>query len=85
MVKNEESFINPRDLIAEQCALKKAETKVVKESWISYVSPQVRMNYKLTGQLEATVDALLEMLCTVADVEYKKKRKNVKHVNYERY
>ena len=48
LVKNEESFINPRDLIAEQCALKKAETKVVKESWISYVSPQVRMNDNLT-------------------------------------
>ena len=52
LVKNEESFINPRDLIAEQCALKKAETKVVKESWISYVSPQVRMNDNLTGQLD---------------------------------
>ncbi|OUL10108.1 hypothetical protein B0533_01730 [Sedimentibacter sp. SX930] len=85
LVKNEESFINPRDLIAEQCALKKAETKVVKESWISYVSPQVRMNDNLTGQLEATVEALFEILCTVADVELKKKRKNIKHVKYERY
>lgn len=85
LVKNEESFINPRDLIAEQCAQKKAETKVVKESWISYVSPQVRMNDNLTGQLEATVEALFEILCTVADVELKKKRKNIKHVKYERY
>ena len=85
LVKNEESFINPRDLIAEQCALKKAETKVVKESWISYVSPQVRMNDNLTGQLEATVEALFEILCTVADVELRKKRKNIKHVKYERY
>lgn len=85
LVKNEESFINPRDLIAEQSALEKAETKVVKESWISYVSPQVRMNDNLTGQLEATVGALFEILCTVADVELKKKRKNIKHVKYERY
>lgn len=85
LVKNEESFINPRDLIAEQCAQKKAETKVVKESWISYVSPQVRMNDNLTGQLEATVEALFETLCTVVDVELKKKHKNIKHVKYERY
>lgn len=85
LVKNEESFINPRDLITEQRALKKAETKAVKESWISYVSPQVRMNDNLTGQLEATVEALFETLCTVVDVELKKKHKNIKHVKYERY
>jgi len=85
LVKNEESFINPRDLIKEQSALKKAETKAVKESWISYVSPQVRLNENLTGQVEAVVGALFEILCTVVDVEFKKKRKNIKHVKYERY
>ncbi len=43
------------------------------------------MNDNLTGQLEATVEALFETLCTVVDVELKKKHKNIKHVKYERY
>ena len=85
LVNNEESFIKPRDLIVEQMRLKKAEKKAAEKAWISYVSPQVRMNDNLTGQLEATVEALFEILCTVADVELRKKRKNIKHVKYERY
>jgi hypothetical protein len=81
LVKNEESFINPRDLITE----KNQPKKVAKEAWISYVSPPVRMNDNLTGQVEAAVGALFEILCTVVDVELKKKHKNIKHVRYERY
>ena len=46
LVNNEESFIKPRDLIAEQeveTAQKKAEKKAAERAWISYVSPPVRI------------------------------------------
>lgn len=85
LVKNEESFINPRDLIAEKSPTIKAENKAAKKLWISYVSPPVRMNDNLTGQLKETVGSLFEILCTVVDVELKKKRKNIRYVKYERY
>lgn len=84
LVKNEESFIHPRDLIAKQSA-PSAPKKAKTELWISYVSPPVRMNDNLTGQLEEAVGSLFESLCTVVDVELKKKRKNIKYVKYERY
>lgn len=89
LVHTEESFINPRELIAEQerqkIAQKRAEKKAEKTAWISYVSPPVRMNDNFTGQTEEVVGALFEILCTVVDVELKKKHKNIKHVRYERY
>ena len=47
LVHTEESFISPRDLIAEQerkkIAKKKAEKKAAEKAWISYVSPPVRL------------------------------------------
>ena len=89
LVHTEESFINPRDLIAEQerqkIAQKKAEKKAAEMAWISYVSPPVRMNDNFTEQVEEVVGALFERLCTIVDMELKKKRKNIKHVKYERY
>nr|WP_321292034.1 tellurite resistance TerB C-terminal domain-containing protein [uncultured Trichococcus sp.] len=89
LVHTEESFINPRDLIAEQerqkIAQKKAEKKAAGKAWISYVSPPVRLNDNFTKQVEEVVSALFERLCTVVDVELKKKHKNIKHVKYERY
>lgn len=89
LVHTEESFINPRELIAEQerqkIAQKRAEKKAEKTAWISYVSPPLRMNDNFTTQVEAVVGALFEILCTVVDVELKKKHKNIKHVRYERY
>lgn len=89
LVHTEESFINPRDLIAEQerqkIAQKKAEKKAAGKTWISYVSPPVRLNDNFTKQIEEVVSALFERLCTVVDVELKKKHKNIKHVKYERY
>ena len=54
-------------------------------AWISYVSPPVRMNDNFTEQVEEVVGALFERLCTIVDMELKKKRKNIKHVKYERY
>jgi hypothetical protein len=85
LVKNEESFINPRDLITEKSPTIKAQNKAANKLWISYVSPPVRLNDKLTGQVEEVMGALFERLCTVVDVELKKKHKNIKHVKYERY
>ncbi|WP_320163053.1 tellurite resistance TerB C-terminal domain-containing protein [uncultured Trichococcus sp.] len=89
LVNNEESFIKPRDLIAERerqkIAQKKAEKKAAGKAWISYVSPPVRLNDNFTKQIEEVVSALFERLCTVVDVELKKKHKNIKHVKYERY
>ena len=89
LVNNEESFIKPRDLIAERehqkKAEKKAEKKAAERAWISYVSPPVRMNDNLTQQVEEVIGALFEILCTVVDVELKKKHKTIKHVKYERY
>ena len=89
LVHTEESFISPRDLIAEQerqkIAKKKAEKKAAEKAWISYVSPPVRLNDNLTQQVEEVVGALFERLCTIVDMELKKKRKNIKHVKYERY
>ena len=89
LVHTEESFINPRDLIAEQerqkIAQKKAEKKAAEMAWISYVSPPVRMNDNFTEQVEEVVGVLFERLCTIVDMELKKKRKNIKHVKYERY
>lgn len=85
LVKNEESFINPRDLIAKQTAPKKAVTEAKTELWISYVSPPVRLNDNLTGQVEEAVGTLFESLCAFVDVELKKKRKNIKHVKHDRY
>ena len=56
LVNNEESFIKPRDLIAEQerqkIAQKKAEKKAAEKAWISYVSPPLRINDNLTTQVE---------------------------------
>ena len=85
LVNNEESFIKPRDLIAEREHQKKAEKKAAERAWISYVSPPVRMNDNLTQQVEEVIGALFEILCTVVDVELKKKHKTIKHVKYERY
>lgn len=89
LVHTEESFINPRDLIAEQerqkIAQKKAEKKAAGKAWISYVSPPLRINDNLTTQVETVVDALFERLCAIIDVELKKKHKNIKYVKYERY
>ncbi|SYZ79652.1 tellurite resistance TerB C-terminal domain-containing protein [Trichococcus shcherbakoviae] len=89
LVNNEESFIKPRDLIAERehqkKAEKKAEKKAAERAWISYVSPPVRMNDNLTQQVEEVIGALFEILCTVVDVKLKKKHKTIKHVKYERY
>lgn len=85
LVHTEESFINPRELIAEQERQKRAEKKAAEKTWISYVSPPLRMNDNLTTQVEAVVGALFEILCTVVDIELKKKHKNIKHVRYERY
>ncbi|MGB9344258.1 tellurite resistance TerB C-terminal domain-containing protein [Trichococcus sp.] len=89
LVNNEESFIKPRDLIVEQMRLKKAEKraeqKAAEKAWISYVSPPLRINDNLTTQVETVVGALFEILCTVVDIELKKKHKNIKHVKYERY
>lgn len=86
---NEESFIKPRNLIAEQERQKetekRAEKKAAEKAWISYVSPPLRMNDNFTTLVETVVGALFERLCTVADVELKKKHKNIKHVRYERY
>ena len=89
LVNNEESFISPRNLIAEQerqkIAQKKAEKKAGEKAWISYVSPPVRLNDNFTKQIEEVVSALFERLCTVVDVELKKKHKNIKNVKHERY
>lgn len=89
LVHTEESFISPRDLIAEQerkkIAKKKAEKKAAEKAWISYVSPPVRLNDNLTRQTEQVVSALFERLCTIVDMELKKKHKTIKHVKYERY
>ena len=89
LVNNEESFIKPRDLIVEQRNQKKtekrSEQKAAEKAWISYVSPPVRLNENLTKQIEEVVGALFERLCTIVDVELKKKHKNIKHVKYERY
>ena len=85
LVNNEESFIKPRDLIAEQEHQKKAEKKAAERAWISYVSPPVRLNDNFTRQIEEVVGALFERLCAIVDVELKKKHKNIKHVKYERY
>ena len=89
LVNNEESFIKPRDLIVEQRhqkkAEKRAEKKAAERAWISYVSPPVRLNDNFTKQVEEVVGALFERLCTIVDVELKKKHKNIKHVKYERY
>ena len=89
LVNNEESFIKPRDLITKNDHSKKtekrAEKKATERAWISYVSPTLRINDNLTTQVEAAVGALFEILCTVVDIELKKKRKNIKHVKYERY
>ncbi|CZR08346.1 tellurite resistance TerB C-terminal domain-containing protein [Trichococcus collinsii] len=89
LVNNEESFIKPRDLIAEQEHLKKvkeiSEQKAAERAWISYVSPPVRLNDNFTRQTEEVIGALFERLCATVDVELKKKHKNIKHVKYERY
>ncbi|CZQ88066.1 tellurite resistance TerB C-terminal domain-containing protein [Trichococcus ilyis] len=85
LVHTEESFISPRDLIAEQERQKRAQTKAAKKLWISYVSPPLRMNDNFTTQVEEVVGVLFEILCTVVDVELRKKHKNIKHVRYERY
>ncbi|WP_319467077.1 tellurite resistance TerB C-terminal domain-containing protein [uncultured Trichococcus sp.] len=89
LVHTEESFINPRDLIAEQERLKKSEKKAEKKAaeraWISYVSPPVRMNDNFTKQVEEVVGALFERLCTIVDTELRKSHKNIKHVKHERY
>ncbi|WP_159072129.1 tellurite resistance TerB C-terminal domain-containing protein [Trichococcus paludicola] len=85
LVHTEESFINPRELIAEQERQKRAQKKVEKKAWISYVSPPVRLNDNFTRQIEEVVGALFERLCAIVDVELKKKRKNIKHMKYERY
>jgi hypothetical protein len=85
LVNNEESFIIPREIIVEQGESKKAAEKVVKEAWISYVSPALRMNDNFTRQVEEVMGALFESLCAVVDVELRKKRKNIKNLKYERY
>ncbi|CZQ93831.1 Hypothetical protein Tpal_1692 [Trichococcus palustris] len=81
LVNNEESFINPREIIIEKSHPKKA----AKEAWISYVSPPLRMNDNFTRQVEEVMGALFESLCAVVDVELRKKRKNIKNLKYERY
>lgn len=85
LVNNEESFIKPRDLIAEREHQKKVEKKAGEKAWISYVSPPVRLNDNFTRQIEEVVGALFERLCAIIDVELKKKHKNIKYVKYERY
>jgi hypothetical protein len=89
LVNNEESFIKPRDLIVEQSHRKKAEKrateKAAEKAWISYVSPPVRLNDNFSRQTEQVINALFERLCTIVDVELRKKHKNIKHVKYERY
>ena len=89
LVHTEESFIKPRDLIAEREHQKKVAEKVkkkaAKKAWISYVSPPVRMNDNLTKQVEEVVGALFERLCAIVDTELRKSHKNIKHVKHERY
>ncbi len=89
LVNKEESFIIPREIIVEHGHPKEAAKNVakesVKEAWISYVSPPLRMNDNFTGQVEESIGALFESLCAVVDAELKKKRKNIKYVKYERY
>ncbi|MBT2732715.1 tellurite resistance TerB C-terminal domain-containing protein [Carnobacterium sp. ISL-102] len=81
LVDNEESFINPRDLIVEKKQPKKDEERV----WASYITPYMRVNDDHTPQVEQEIDALFNNLCDFIDVELKKKHKNIKHVRSEYY
>ncbi|AEB30818.1 hypothetical protein CAR_c21610 [Carnobacterium sp. 17-4] len=81
LVDNEESFINPRDVIVKKKQFKKDE----KKAWARYITPYIRMNDNFTPQLEREIDALFNRICDVVDVELKKKRKNIKHVKSEHY
>ena len=81
LVDNEESFINPRDVIVE----KKYPEKDEKKAWASYITPYIKMNDDFTPQLEKEIDALFNRICDVVDVELKKKRKNIKHMKSEYY
>ncbi|SIN84437.1 TerB-C domain-containing protein [Carnobacterium alterfunditum] len=81
LVDNEESFINPRDLIVE----KKQPKKEKKRVWLSYITPYMRINAGHTPQVEQEIDAFFNRLCDFIDVELKKKHKNIKHVRSEYY
>ncbi|WP_373471305.1 tellurite resistance TerB C-terminal domain-containing protein [Carnobacterium alterfunditum] len=81
LVDNEESFINPRDLIVEKKQPKKDEERV----WLSYITPYMRVNADHTPQVEQEIEAFFNKLCDFTDVELKKKHKNIKHVRSEYY
>ncbi|MEK6190584.1 MAG: hypothetical protein N2A99_06310 [Carnobacterium alterfunditum] len=81
LVDNEESFINPRDLIVEKKHPEKDEDKV----WASYITPYMRMNDDHTPQVEQEIDVFFNRLCDFIDVELKKNYKNIRHVKSEYY
>ena len=81
LVDNEESFINPRDVIVE----KKHSRRAVKQAWLSYITPYIRFNDDFTYQVEQEIEALFNRVCDVVDVELKKRHQNIKYVKATYY
>lgn len=81
LVDNEESFINPRDVVVER----KHSGRAGKQAWVSYITPYIRFNDDFTYQVEQEIEALFNRVCDVVDVELKKRHQNIKYVKATYY